>query len=67
MDTVNLLMGRGQQTQGKCTPCRRRYVWKGRPLLRRALCPSCRRPLDRTTHILKKFATVVETPLEVAS
>jgi rRNA maturation endonuclease Nob1 len=36
-------------TQGKCTACRRVYVWQGQPLLREACCPRCGTGLKRTT------------------
>ena len=51
-------------TQGKCSRCRLRYEWRGRPLLRRARCPRCKHYLERTSRDLKRFRTVVETPLE---
>lgn len=52
-----------QQTQGKCERCRVRYVWQGRPLLRAARCPQCKRLLMQTTKFLK-WPVREETPLE---
>lgn len=63
MSIDHLLHGRGEQTQGRCRPCRIRFVWRGKPLLRDALCPRCKQPLARTTHELRQYRTVVETPL----
>ena len=40
-------------TQGKCAACRRRCVWRGRPLLREAYCPRCGGKLERTTSKLR--------------
>lgn len=41
------------ETQGKCTTCKVRWLWQGRPRLKDALCPQCGKKLDRTTHFLK--------------
>ena len=35
--------------QGKCTDCQVRWMWRGKPLVRDAICPACFRPLDRTS------------------
>lgn len=52
-------------TYGRCRPCDVIFKWEGRPLLRDALCPNCKRPLDRTAANLVKNVTIVnETPLE---
>lgn len=51
------------ETQGRCRGCRVRFVWKGKPLLRDALCNRCKQPLDRTSRELRRHQTVVETPL----
>lgn len=41
-------------THGRCRPCDLLYTWRGKPLLREALCAECRRPLDRTAAGLLK-------------
>lgn len=35
--------------QGKCIDCQVRWVWRGKPLVRDAICPVCTSPLDRTS------------------
>lgn len=41
-------------TAGRCRPCGVVFSWQGKPLLRDALCPRCKRPLDRTAVALLK-------------
>lgn len=50
--------------QGKCIQCKVVYWWDGAPLLRNAYCPTHRRPLQRTSHLLKGFLTRREHPAE---
>ena len=38
-----------RQLTGKCPRCRVRYVWYTLPLVRDALCPTCMKPLERTS------------------
>jgi len=54
-----------EDTQGKCQTCKVRVLWKGRPLLRDALCSRCKQPLWRTTRELRNWPVVREHPLEV--
>jgi predicted amidophosphoribosyltransferase len=57
---------KGHDKQGKCSTCRLRFTWRGRPLLKHALCPHCKQPLERTSHEMKRFRHVSEPhPLEV--
>lgn len=49
--------------QGKCEHCKLRIVWEGKPLLRDALCPGCARALERTSSDMKRFPTIIQTPL----
>jgi hypothetical protein len=53
------------QKQGRCRPCKIRVVWEGKPLLRDALCPRCKAPLDRTSSDLRSVQTVDEHPFAV--
>ena len=39
--------------KGKCVHCRLGYKWRGRPLLRKAVCPVCGDHLRRTSHLLQ--------------
>lgn len=52
-------------TQGRCRPCKKAFRWNGRPLLRDALCPSCKEPLSRTSRSLKSATWSPQSPLEV--
>jgi len=54
-------------TQGKCTHCKLYYQWAGRPLLRLARCPNCRRLLARTSCYLKRFRRATAHPLEAVA
>ena len=38
------------ETSGRCRRCEIRFVWKGKPLLKHAICPYCASPLYLTTH-----------------
>ncbi len=40
-------------TQGKCPRCRVRWLWRGRPRLRDARCPTCGTALARTSEALR--------------
>lgn len=40
----------GREVQGKCRPCRVRYVWAGLPSFRSAHCRRCGRQLKRTSY-----------------
>ena len=40
-------------TQGKCSDCKIRWIWNGKPLVREARCPECGESLERTSHHLK--------------
>jgi hypothetical protein len=44
-------------TTGRCHHCNIRFVWQGEPLLRHALCPLCKRPLNQTTHLFQGTST----------
>ena len=46
--------------QGKCERCELRYTWRGKPLLRQALCPKCKHPLARTSHEMKRFRHIYD-------
>jgi predicted amidophosphoribosyltransferase len=52
--------------QGKCEPCKRAFVWRGRPALQDALCPHCRAPLSRTSRYMKAYPWARTTPYERA-
>ena len=43
-------LGIARPTQGKCPRCRRFYYFRGR--LSETCCPTCRRPLARTSGLL---------------
>lgn len=49
--------------KGRCMKCRIAYRWVGSPRLQDAACPRCRRPLDRTTHLLKSVPWVDQDPV----
>lgn len=49
-------------TQGKCFRCKVAFRWKGKPLLREALCPRCKEPLSKTSRHLKSLPWVEEHP-----
>lgn len=53
---------------GRCAPCKTIFEWRGRPLVRDALCPRCKVPLDRTAaNLVKRIPIVDEHPFEKAS
>lgn len=52
-------------TQGKCVRCAVAFRWRGKPLLRNALCPRCKEPLSKTTRHLKSMPWVESHPLMV--
>lgn len=49
-----------RHTHGRCRPCGAIFQWQGRPLLRDALCPRCRQPLDRTAAGIARHIPIVE-------
>jgi predicted amidophosphoribosyltransferase len=54
-------------TAGRCWRCKVIFQWAGRPLLKNALCPRCKKPLDRTAVSLVSHTPILEDehPLEL--